>query len=95
MTNGQVASIACSLESIRLGHHLRRDTVGRENHVAADRHVFETLDEDRALLLQVLDDHAVVDDLVADVHGRPELVERLEDDLDRALDAGAKTAGTT
>src|SRR4029079_13824942 len=42
---------------------------------------------------QVLDDVAVVHDLVAHIDGRPVLLERALDDLDRAHDAGAETAG--
>jgi hypothetical protein len=44
-------------------------------------------------LAQVLDHVLVVHDLVAHVDRRAALLERALDDLDRALDAGAETAG--
>ena len=37
---------------------------------------------------------AIVDDLVAHVDGRAELLQRQLDDLDRPVDAGAKAAGS-
>ena len=43
-------------------------------------------------LAQPVDDEAVVDDLVADIDRRAEPLERELDDLDRAVDAGAKAA---
>ena len=58
----------------------------------AGGHFVELLDEHRALRLQVVDDEPVVDDLVAHVDRRAELRERLLDDRDRAVDAGAEAA---
>ena len=37
---------------------------------------------------------AIVDDLVAHIHRRAELLQRQLDDLDRPVDAGAETAGS-
>ena len=76
----------------RLLAHRLRHAVGAEDERRAGRHVGEVLDEDRALLLEVVDDVGVVDDLVADVDRRAELVQRALDDLDRAIDAGAEAA---
>ena len=45
------------------------------------------------MALQVVDDELVVDDFVAHVDRRAELRERLLDDGDRAVDAGAEAAG--
>ena len=44
------------------------------------------------MLAQPVDDEAVVDDLVAHIDRRAEPLERQLDDLDRAIDAGAKAA---
>jgi hypothetical protein len=68
--------------------------VGAEDERRARRHVGEVLDEDRALALEVVDDVGVVDDLVADVDRRAELVQRALDDLDRAIDAAQKPRGS-
>ncbi len=54
----------------------------------------QLLDEDRTLGTQVVDDIAVVHDLVAHVDRGAVLRERLLDDGDRAIDAGAEAAGT-
>src|SRR5512142_3342648 len=51
------------------------------------------LDEACALVLQRVDDMLVVDDLVADVDGLAELLQRALDDVDGANDAGAKSTG--
>src|SRR6185369_190909 len=76
----------------RLLAHRLRHAVGAEDERRARRHLAEVLDEDRAFVLEVVDDVGVVDDLVADVDRRAELVERALDDLDRAIDAGAEAA---
>jgi len=69
--------------------------VGAEDERRARRNVGEVLDEDRAFALEIVDDVGVVDDLVADVDRRAELVERALDDLDRAIDARAEAARLT
>ena len=46
----------------------------------------------RPIALQAVDDEAVVDDLVPHIDRRAEPLERELDDLDRAVDAGAKAA---
>ena len=56
------------------------------------RDLLQLLDEDRALRLQALHHVAVVHDLVAHIDGRAEALERLLDDLDRALHPGAEAA---
>ncbi len=53
-------------------------------------HLVELIDEDRAKAAQPIDDEAVVDDFVAHIDRRAEALERELDDLDRAVDAGAK-----
>ena len=73
--------------------HRRRDAVRGEDDGRALRHLGLLVDEHRAARLEVADDVEVVDDLLADVDGRPVEVERLLDRLDRALDAGAVAAG--
>ena len=66
--------------------------MGREDHRPVVGNLVELVDEHRAQLAQAIDDEAVVDDLVADIDRRAELLERQLDDLDRAVDAGAKSA---
>ena len=56
------------------------------------RDLGEFLDEHRAQALQPLDDVAVVHDLVADIDRRAIFLQRQHDDLDGAVDAGAKAA---
>ncbi len=73
--------------------HRPRHAVGAEDHVAVVGNLVELVDEDRALALEVVDDVAVVHDLVANVNRRAEQLDRALDDLDRAVDAGAKAAG--
>ena len=87
---GRVEDREAALRRV-LAHRLRH-AVGAEDERRAYRHVGEVLDEDRALSLEVVDDVGVVDDLVADVDRRAELVERALDDLDRAIDARAEAA---
>ena len=65
---------------------------GEDHRLLGVRDLVELLDEDRALRLEVLDDVAVVDDLVADIDRRPEPLERQLHDLDGAIDAGAEAA---
>ena len=92
VTSGQVAS---KTEKPRSAASFRTacDTPwALKTSVAPRRHLGQVLDEDRALSLQVVDHVGVVDDLVADVDRRAELVQRALDDLDRAIDAGAKAA---
>ncbi len=74
------------------GGHGLGHAVGREHHRPVVGNLVELVDEHRAELAQAIDDKAVVDDLVADVDRRSELLERQLDDLDRAVDAGAESA---
>src|SRR5262249_7142449 len=78
---------------LRLGANRLRYSVGAEDDGAASGDLGELLDEHRALALQVVDDVLVVHDLVAHVDRGAVHRERLLDDADRALDAGAETAG--
>ena len=83
------------LEPARLGvgAHRLRHAVRGEDDGASRRDLVELLDEHRALLAQVVDDELVVHDLVAHVDRRAVALERLLDDGDRAIDAGAEAAG--
>lgn len=63
-----------------------------EDHGIAGRHFLEFLEEDRALLFQILDDVLVVNDFVAHVDRRAVHGYCALDDLDRAIDACAEAA---
>ena len=82
------------LQPARLGVRLHRrcDAVRGEDADLALGNLGLVLDEDRAELLEAAHDVLVVHDLVADVHGRPVLLEQALDDLDGAVDAGAERA---
>src|ERR1700730_16716434 len=67
--------------------------MGAEDGAAAGGDFVELVDEMRALGAQPLDHMAIVDDLVAHIDGRAVFLERLFDDLDGALDAGAEPSG--
>ena len=77
---------------VRGGGHRLGHAVGRKHHRAIVGHFVELVDEHRAEILQPLDDEAVVDDFVADIDRRTEPLERQLDDLDGAVDSGAKAA---
>ena len=70
-----------------LGH-----AVGAEDRDRAARDVVEGLDEVHAAPAEILEDVAVVHDLVQHVDRRAVELERAVDDLDRAVDAGAEAA---
>src|SRR4030095_10007851 len=69
------------------------DAVRREHDGPSRGNFVELVDEYRTLRSQVVDDELVVDDFVANIDRRTELRERLFDDCDRTIDAGAKAAG--
>jgi hypothetical protein len=73
--------------------HLRGDAVGGEHQHGAGRDVLLGLDEDGAPAGQLRDHVAVVHDLAADVHGRPEVVEGPLHRVDGTVDSGAVSAG--
>jgi hypothetical protein len=73
--------------------HRRRHTVGRKDHRPPLGNIELVLDEDRAASLEVADDMGVVDDLLANVNGRPVQVEELLDRVDGPFDPGAIAAG--
>jgi hypothetical protein len=68
------------------------NSVRGEDDRAAGRHFVEPLDEHRPLRFQIVDDEAVVDDLVPDVDRCAELRERLLDDCDRAIHTRTEAA---
>ena len=73
--------------------HDRRDTVGGEHDGRALGHLVGLLDEDRAAVLQRLDDVLVVHDLLAHVDRGAVGLQRLLDGDDRPVDACAVAAG--
>src|SRR5205814_6735868 len=77
---------------LRLRPHRLRHAVRAEHDGCAAGNFVELLDEHRALALQIIDDEAVMHDLVAHVDRRAELRERLLDDCDCPIDAGAESA---
>ena len=92
MTSGQVASIVCSPFCGGEGADLGRDAVGREDQRGVVGDLVHLFDEAGALVAQLVDDVAVVDDLLADVDGAVGDLEGLLDDVDGAHDAGAEPA---
>jgi hypothetical protein len=83
----------CKPRASASGRDRFRHAVGGEHDVAPLGTSCQLLDEDCALGLQIVDDELVVHDLVAHVDRRAELRERLLDDSDGAVDAGAEAAG--
>ena len=79
-------------ELLRVREDRRRDAVGGVDDRRSARHLGLFLDEDRAARLEIANDVDVVDDLLADVHGRAVVLERELDRLDGTLDAGAVAA---
>ena len=81
-------------QATRLGFRADRlrNAVRAENDRVAGRHFLELLDEDRALLAQILDDIGVVDDFVAHVDRRAVQLDRALDDFDGPIDAGTEPA---
>ncbi len=77
---------------VRVLVDLRGDAVSGEDDQRALRDLGLLLDEDRAPLGELLDDVLVVDDLLADVHGRPVQLQGLLDRLHGPIDAGAVAA---
>ena len=67
--------------------------MGAEDSDRAFRHLVDLLDEDRALLPQIVHHTLVVHDLVTDVDRRAEDFEGALHNLDRPLDACAESAG--
>ncbi len=82
------------IPALGLAPHRRRDPVRAEDQEASLGNLLEILGEDRSLAAKILDDVAVVDDLVAHVHGLAVHLECKLDDLDRSIDAGAEAAWT-
>ena len=92
MTSGHVASNTRSPRASASARTARETPCAENTTVLPGGTSCELLDEHRAFRLQVVDDELVVDDLVAHVDRRAELRERLLDDRDRAVDAGAEAA---
>ena len=74
-----------------VGHGLGH-AVGGEDHGRAFGHLVQLIDEQGALGLELFDHEAIMDDLVADIDRRTRNLERPLDNLDSAIDPGAKAA---
>ncbi len=74
------------------GHGFGYAMRGKDHRRAGVGNLLQLLDENRALGLKRLDDITVVDDLMADIDGRPELGEGALHGVDGAHDARAKAA---
>jgi hypothetical protein len=74
---------------LRVRVHVRGDAVCGEDDPLSLRHVALVVHEDRAARLEVADHVRVMDDLLADVDGRPVQIEQLLDRVDGPLDTGA------
>ena len=84
---GEQQPAAARLGRHRLGHAMRR-----EHDQPVLGHLVQLLDEHRTQAAQLVDDVAVVDDLVADIDRRAVLAQGPLDHVDRALDPGAEAA---
>ena len=79
--------------ALGVGRHAFGHAMGRKHHRRAGIGDFaQLLDEDRALVAQPIDHIFVVHDGVAHIDRRAIFLERQLDDLDGAVDAGAKAA---
>ncbi len=67
--------------------------MGAQHERRTGRHIGHVVDEDHPLVLEALDDMAVVHDLVVAVHGRLEHPHHPGQGLDRLFDAGAEPPG--
>jgi hypothetical protein len=67
--------------------------VSGENHWHTGWNFIQLFNENRALGLKGFDDKAVVDNFMANIHGRTMRLQRLFNDKDGAVDPGAKTPG--
>ena len=93
VTSGQVASIACRSRSAAACTTAGETPCALKTTCEPVGHLVDLVDEDRALLLERRDDVDVVHDLLAHVHRRAVVLERLLDGDDRAVDSGAVSAG--
>ena len=66
--------------------------MGREDYALADGNVALVIHENRPASLEVANDVSVVDDLLANVNGRPVQVEKLLDSVDSTFDPRAVPA---
>ena len=79
------------LPACGVGPHGRGHAVRAEHHHRSCRHLIELVDEDRASLGKLRDDVPVMDNLLADIDGRAQLLQRQVHDVDGADDTGAKS----
>ena len=68
------------------------NAVGRKHDGHVLWHFLEFLDEHRALAFEILDDGAIVDDLMADIDRRAVFLQRQFDDLNGTVDTSAEAA---
>ena len=73
--------------------HSLRNAVCAENYGGAIGNLVEFVDEHGTARAKSVDDESVVHDFVTNEDRRAERFERALDDLDGAVDAGAKSAG--
>ena len=66
--------------------------MGAKNCARARRHLIQPLDKTGSFCLETFDDIAVVNDLVANINGRPVFFERAFNDVNRADDSSTKSA---
>ncbi len=78
--------------ALGLGLHGAADAVGAEDQHRPRRHIGQIVDEHGTALPQIVDDVAVVHDLVAHIDGRAKLGQRALDDLDCPVHPRAKAA---
>jgi hypothetical protein len=67
--------------------------MGGKDHARTGWGLIKLVDEDRTHALEAFHNKAVMDDLVADIDGRAELLQSQLDDADGAIHAGAKAPG--
>src|SRR5436190_2352027 len=68
------------------------NAMGGEHHRTAIRYLIQLLDEYRPQSAKPVNDKAIVDDFMAHIDRRPEPLDRQFNNLDGAVDAGAKSA---
>ena len=78
--------------TLRFVAYCLRNPVGGENQDRAVRHFANLFDKNRPTLAQAIDDVAIMDNLVTNVDRRAVQRQRVFDNADSAVNAGAKTA---
>ena len=71
-----------------------RNAMGAENNNAAFGGFLQTINKNNALLLEILNHGAIMNDFLADIDGMGKFLERDIDDIDRAHYTGTEPSGT-